>query len=82
MAMIMKMPNGSAEITYYFGNDVQRMDMAMQMDKIPEVLKTSVITKASQPDQAYVINHQAKNYTVLNQKADSPKRAQKYFSQM
>ena len=68
MAMIMKMPNGSAEITYYFGNDVQRMDMAMQMDKIPEVLKTSVITKASQPDQAYVINHQAKNYTVLNLK--------------
>ena len=66
MAMIMKMPNGSAEITYYFGNDVQRMDMAMQMDKIPEPLKTTVITKASQPDQAYVINHQAKNYTILN----------------
>ena len=66
MAMGMKMPNGSAEITYYFGNDVQRMDMAMQMDKIPEPLKTSVITKASQPDQAYVINHQAKSYTILN----------------
>ena len=68
MAMMMKMPNGSAEITYYFGNDVQRMDMAMQMDKIPEPLKTTVITKASQPDQAYVINHQAKNYSILNLK--------------
>ncbi|GEM_PF-161411 len=68
MAMIMKMPNGSAEITYSFGNDVQRMDMAMQMDKIPELLKTTVITKASQPDQAYVINHQAKNFSILNLK--------------
>jgi Domain of unknown function (DUF4412) len=68
MAMIMKMPNGSAEITYYFGNNVQRMDMAMHMDKIPEPLKTTVITKASQPDQAYVINHQSKNYSILNLK--------------
>ena len=68
MAMMMKMPNGSAEITYYFGNNVQRMDMAMQMDKIPEPLKTTVITKASQPDQAYLINHQAKNYSMLNLK--------------
>ncbi|MCX6179560.1 MAG: DUF4412 domain-containing protein [Chlorobiales bacterium] len=68
MEMMLKMPNGSAEITYYFGNDVQRMDMAMQMDKIPEPLKTTVITKASQPDQAYIINHKAKNYTVVNLK--------------
>jgi len=68
MEMILKMPNGTAEITYYFGNKTQRMDMTMQMDKIPEKLKTSVITKASQPDQAYVINHQAKNYSIVNLK--------------
>jgi len=68
MEMMLKMPNGSSEITYYFGNNVQRMDMAMQMDKIPEPLKTTVITKASQPDQAYIINHKAKNYSIVNLK--------------
>ena len=68
MEMMLKMPNGSAEITYFFGNNTQRMDMAMQMDKIPEPLKTTVITKASQPDQAYVINHRAKSYSIVNLK--------------
>ena len=68
MEMMLNMPNGSAEVTYYFGNNVQRMDMAMQMDKIPETLKTTVITKATQPDQAYIINHKAKNYSIVNLK--------------
>jgi hypothetical protein len=68
MAMALTMPNGSAKVTYSFGKTAQRMDMAMQMDKIPDQLKTTVITKASQPDQAYIINHQAKNYSFVNLK--------------
>jgi hypothetical protein len=68
MAMALTMPNGSANVTYSFGSTAQRMDMIMQMNKIPDQLKTTVITKASQPDQAYVINHQAKNYSIVNLK--------------
>ena len=68
MAMALTMPNGSARVTYSFGKTAQRMDMVMQMDKIPDQLKTTVITKASQPDQAYIINHQAKNYSIVNLK--------------
>lgn len=68
MAMELTMPNGSAKVTYSFGSTAQRMDMIMQMNKIPDQLKTTVITKASQPDQAYVINHQAKNYSIVNLK--------------
>ncbi len=68
MAMALTMPNGSAKVTYSFGTMAQRMDMIMQMDKIPDQLKTTVITKASQPDQAYIINHQAKNYSLVNLK--------------
>jgi hypothetical protein len=68
MAMALTMPNGSAKVTYSFGKTAQRMDMTMQMDKIPDQLKTTVITKASQPDQAYIINHQAKNYSFVNLK--------------
>jgi Domain of unknown function (DUF4412) len=68
MDMALTMPNGSARITYLFGATAQRMDMVMRMNKIPEPLKTTVITKASQPDQAYIINHQAKNYSLVNLK--------------
>ncbi|MEI6758462.1 MAG: DUF4412 domain-containing protein [Chlorobium sp.] len=66
MEMQLKIPNGNANITYYFGKDEQRMDMTMQMEKIPDPLKTTVITKASRPDQAWIINHQAKSYSIVN----------------
>ncbi len=66
MAMTLKMPNGSADLTYYFGNDAQRMDMLMKMDKIPDPLKTTVITKAANPDQAWIVNHKTKSYSVVN----------------
>jgi hypothetical protein len=68
MEMSLTMPNGTATVTYLFGQNTQRMDMVMQMDKIPDQLKTTVITKASQPDEAYIINHQAKNYSIVNLK--------------
>ncbi|MEI8102107.1 MAG: DUF4412 domain-containing protein [Chlorobium sp.] len=66
MDMALTMPNGTATVTYLFGEKSQRMDMVMRMNKIPEPLKTTVITKAIQPDVAYIINHQAKNYTIIN----------------
>jgi len=66
MEMMLKLPNGTARVTYYFGNNVQRMDMFMQMNKIPDPLKTTVITQASRPDQAWLINHQARNYSIVN----------------
>ena len=68
MDMALTMPNGSAKVTYSFGATAQRMDMAMQMNKIPEPLKTTVITKASRPDQACIINHRAKSYSLVNLK--------------
>ncbi|MEI8033074.1 MAG: DUF4412 domain-containing protein [Chlorobiaceae bacterium] len=66
MQMQLKLPNGSADVTYTFGTDAQRMDMVMQMEKIPEPLKTTVITRASKPDQAVVINHEAKTTSQVN----------------
>jgi len=66
MDMILKMPGGNADITYYFGNSAQRMDMVMNMNRIPEPLKTTVITKAGKPDEALVINHATKKYSSVN----------------
>ncbi|WP_076790698.1 DUF4412 domain-containing protein [Chlorobium sp. KB01] len=68
MDMSLKLPSGSALVTYTFGSGTQRMDMLMRMNKIPEPLKTSVITRASSPDQAYIINHESKSYTIVNLK--------------
>jgi len=66
MDMALTMPSGVATITYLFGESSQRMDMVMQMNKIPDPLKTTVITKAAQPDIAYIIDHRAKSYTIVN----------------
>lgn len=66
MNMVLTMPGGNADATYYFGNDTQRMDMTMKMRRIPEPLKTSVITKASRPDEALVINHATRSYSAVN----------------
>jgi hypothetical protein len=66
MDMMLKMPNGSAEITYFFGTGAQRMDMFMQLEKIPEPLKTTVITRESRPDEALIVNHQARTYSQVN----------------
>jgi hypothetical protein len=66
MEMTLKMPNGTAEITYLFGNNVQRMDMTMRLDKIPEPLTTTVITRTSRPDEATVINQRTKTWSAVN----------------
>lgn len=68
MEMMVNMPNGKADVTYSFGNDAQRMDMLMKMNKIPDPLKTTIITKASSPDLAVMVNHRAKSYSVVNLK--------------
>ena len=64
--MNLTMPNGTSGITYFFGNKAQRMDMTTQLDKIPEPLKTTVITRASQPDRAVIVNHTSETYTKVN----------------
>ncbi len=66
MDMALIMPNGSATVTYLFGENSQRMDMSMRIEKIPDILKTTVITKATQPDIAYIIDHQSRSYTIVN----------------
>lgn len=66
MDMALTMPSGTAAVTYYFGQNAQRMDMVMQMTKIPDPFKTTVITKAATPDVACIVNHQTKNYTIIN----------------
>ena len=64
--MNLVLPNGSSDITYFFGDRAQRMDMTTELDKIPEPLKTTVITRASKPDEALLLNHKTKTWTKLN----------------
>ncbi|MBN1278194.1 MAG: DUF4412 domain-containing protein [Chlorobiaceae bacterium] len=66
MDMKLNTPGGNADITYYFGTGSQRMDMVMRMNRIPEPLKTTVITKAGSPDEALFINHETRNYSIVN----------------
>lgn len=64
--MNLTMHNGTSEILYFFGSKAQRMDMTTKLDKIPDPLKTTVITRASQPDQAVIVNHKARTFTKVN----------------
>lgn len=66
MEMSLKMPNGTAAITYLFGRDAQRMDMTVRIDRIPEPLKTTVITKSSRPDEAVIVNHRTRSWSAVN----------------
>ncbi|WP_294347087.1 DUF4412 domain-containing protein [Prosthecochloris sp.] len=64
--MNLVMPNGKSEVTYVFGNTAQRMDMTTKLNKVPDSLKTTVITSSAQPDQAVIVNHKAGTYTKVN----------------
>lgn len=66
MDMKLTMPNGKADVTYLFGKRDQKMDMTMHLDRIPEPLKTTVITRRSRPDEAIIINHKAKTWSAVN----------------
>ncbi len=66
MDMVLKMPNGTADITYLFGRGAQRMDMDMRVDRIPEPLKTTVITRTARPDEATIINHRTRSWSPVN----------------
>lgn len=66
MEMSLTMPNGTADVTYLFGTSAQRMDMAMRLEKIPEPLRTTVITRTSHPDEATIINHRTKSWSSVN----------------
>ncbi|NTU91443.1 MAG: DUF4412 domain-containing protein [Chlorobiaceae bacterium] len=66
MDMSLKMPNGTADILYLFGRNAQKMDMTARMDRIPEPLKTTVITRTSRPDEAIVINHRNRSWSPVN----------------
>lgn len=64
--MNLSMPNGTSEIMYFFGTKAQRMDMTTKLEKIPDPLKTTVITRATEPDKAVIVNHKAGTYTKVN----------------
>ncbi|ASQ90086.1 hypothetical protein CHL67_03330 [Prosthecochloris sp. GSB1] len=64
--MNLTLPNGTSEITYFFGERAQRMDMHTELEKIPEPLKTTVITSASRPDEAIVVNYKSRTWARLN----------------
>ncbi|NTW51068.1 MAG: DUF4412 domain-containing protein [Chlorobiaceae bacterium] len=66
MDMRLTMPNGTADITYLFGQRNQRMDMTMKLDKIPEPLKTTVITRSAKPDEATIVNHRNRTWSIVN----------------
>ncbi|NTU59162.1 MAG: DUF4412 domain-containing protein [Chlorobiaceae bacterium] len=66
MEMKLSMPNGTADISYLFGQKNQRMDMAMKLDKIPEPLNTTVITSSSKPDEATIVNHRNRTWSIVN----------------
>mgnify|MGYP001806050024 CR=1 FL=1 len=69
MEMRLAMPNGMADITYLFGKRDQRMDMAMRLDRIPEPLRTTVITRSARPDEAVIVNHKSKSWSIVNLRA-------------
>ncbi|TNJ38370.1 DUF4412 domain-containing protein [Chlorobaculum thiosulfatiphilum] len=66
MEMKLVMPNGKADISYLFGKRDQKMDMAMTLDRIPEPLRTTVITRSARPDEATIVNHKSKSWSVVN----------------
>jgi hypothetical protein len=66
MDMSLTMPNGTADIAYLFGKNAQRMDMTVRMDRIPEPLRTSVITRTSRPDEATIVNHRDRTWNTVN----------------
>jgi hypothetical protein len=66
MDMKLIMPNGKADITYLFGKRDQKMDMTMMLDRIPEPLRTTVITRSSKPDDATIINHKAGTWSTMS----------------
>lgn len=69
MQMSLTMPSGKASIVYLFGQRDQKMDMTMIIDRIPEPLKTTVITRSSKPDEVTVVNHKAKTWSSMNLRA-------------
>ena len=66
MEMALTMPNGTADVTYLFGKGAQRMDMTMRLERIPEPLRTTVITRTSRPDEATIVNHRTKSWSAVN----------------
>jgi hypothetical protein len=66
MQMSLAMPNGKAVMTYLFGARDQKMDMTMMIDRIPEPLRTTVITRSANPDEATIVNHKSRSWSVVN----------------
>ncbi len=66
--MQLTMPNGTSAILYSFGRNAQRMDMTTKLDKIPDSLHTTVITRKSEPDLAVIVNHKAGTFKKVSLK--------------
>ncbi|ABB24350.1 DUF4412 domain-containing protein [Pelodictyon luteolum] len=66
MEMLLTMPSGKAEVTYYFGDRAQKMEMFVQLQRVPDPLRTAVITRASRPDEAIIINHDTGSWSPVN----------------
>lgn len=69
MEMLLEMPGGRSEITYHLGRSAQRMDMFVQMNRLPDPLRTSVITRSSRPDEARILNHRDRSWSEVNLRA-------------
>lgn len=69
MQMSLTMPSGKANIAYLFGKKAQRMEMTMLMERIPEPLKTTVITRSAIPDEVTIVNHKSKTWSTMNLRA-------------
>jgi len=68
MEMMLTMPSGKGELTFSFGHGAQRMDMFLQMDNIPSPVRSTIITRAAEPDQATLLNHDTRSWASLNLK--------------
>lgn len=66
MEMQLTMPAGRSELTCHFGEGAQKMEMFTQLSRIPEPMRTAVVTRASDPDRAIFINHAARTWTEMN----------------
>ncbi|MDP8305324.1 MAG: DUF4412 domain-containing protein [Candidatus Chlorobium antarcticum] len=68
MEMMLTMPSGKGELTFSFGSAAQRMDMFLQMDNIPAPVRSTILTRASEPDRATLLNHDTRSFAALDLK--------------
>ncbi|ACF12557.1 conserved hypothetical protein [Chloroherpeton thalassium ATCC 35110] len=61
-------PQGNGQMTFIFGSQAERMDMLITPPQFSAPMKTSMILKHENPDEAYILMDATKSYMVLDLK--------------